>query len=639
MPKQPARSSPSETFLSADPTPQRSNIHFSDMPTSTITVSNTSSRRTPGQTQRTLENAQIAPPLPPPAETGPSVEEPTPKRPKRALKLTASQRERKRAIDREAQRSIRLKTKNYIAHLENLVRIMENGGSSASQGEGGEQPQGQAITEEGQERVRALLSQLRQSEDEVRRLREMVTGVQRLVAGALNPGEDSATKQLTGSEAYNIQQPTRMATPLQVMVPDHFENSASVYSHSSDSSSPVIELGYLPFDQPRSAEASAPNFTPRVPGLRALPPHHPDRFDSLGRFVPPVTTLEPPTSEPLDTPKDRVEGELFFLSEREVNRVLAGGHQSFANQPLDEDIVVRAVLHGWRDVQDIYLLDRGWQALRSIDQSIFRECGVVERIAILHMMRLKLLHQSNVNPQFLAPLPPFFQRGPTEDPEILEKTPLIEHFIWPGLRTCLCKNARRYINNKFSDSFRRSLKFLWPYDVSDVYERDPITQLYSVMPEFKRREGDLRSWTMRKDFFTHASELIGAIPVYEPSLDRALIPAGSVPMPTGLNAGQPSRRMLQKAPAGVMEKQEAHESQLGPMHAGAHGHISHPMGSHPAVTTTNVAVTQIPHAAEVEAWLGDPDLVPQYWNMGPGINVGYEAVSPQWTSVPRGFGG
>ncbi|KIW97027.1 uncharacterized protein Z519_02419 [Cladophialophora bantiana CBS 173.52] len=603
------------------------------MPTSTTTASNTSSRRTSGQTQKPFENAHVLP-LPPPAtETTPPVDEPAPKRPKRALKLTASQRERKRAIDREAQRSIRLKTKNYIAHLENLVRIMENGGTSVNPGEGGQDLQGQAGTEEGQERVRALLSQLRQSEDEVRRLREMVTGVQRLVAGALNPVEDSATRRLTGPDGYNIQQPAPMVTPFQSAIHDHPENAASVYSHSSDSSSPVVELAYQPFDQPRSAEASA------LGGLGAIPSHHQDRFDSFGRLVPPVAILEPPTSEPLDIPKERVEGELFFLSEREVNRVLAGGHQSFANQPLDEDIIVRAVLHGWRDVQDQYLLDRGWQALRSIDQSIFRECGVVERMAILHMMRLKLLHQSKMNPQFLAPLPPFFQRGPAEDPEVLERTPVIEHFIWPGMRACLCKNATRYINNKFSDSFRHSLKFLWPYNVSDVYARDPLTQLYSIMPEFKRREGDLRSWTMRKDFFANASELIGAIPVYEAPLNRPLIPVGSVPMQPGMRAGQPPRRMLQQAPAGTIPKQEADESHMETMPAPAHAPTPHHIGGHAPVTTTNVPVTHVPHAAEVEAWLGDPDLVPQYWTMGPGMDVGFDGVAPQWSSVPRGFGG
>src|ERR1700761_898800 len=63
-----------------------------------------------------------------------SSNQPSGNKKKRPLKLTESQRERKRAIDREAQRSIRQKTKNYIAHLENLVRIMEGGGSSAPTG-------------------------------------------------------------------------------------------------------------------------------------------------------------------------------------------------------------------------------------------------------------------------------------------------------------------------------------------------------------------------------------------------------------------------------------------------------------------------------------------------------------------------
>ncbi|OAL36027.1 hypothetical protein AYO20_04689 [Fonsecaea nubica] len=608
------------------------------MPTSTATASNTSSRRTPGQVQKPSENAQIPPP-PSPDQAGPPADEPAPKRPKRTLKLTASQRERKRAIDREAQRSIRLKTKNYIAHLENLVRIMENGASSVSHGESSEQPLGQAKPEDGQERLRSLLSQLRQSEDEVRRLREMVNGVQKLVATALNPGEGLVAQQLTGAKASDSQQSTLMATPLRGVVHDHLENSASVYSHSSDSSSPVVELGYQPFDHPKFAEAPVPSYTARVAGLRAIPPHHADRLDSLGRLVPPGTILERPTSEPFDILKDRVEGELFFLSEREINRVLGGGHQSFANQNLDEDIAIRAVLHGWRDVQDLYLLDRGWQALKSIDQFIFRECGVVERIAILHMMRLKLLHQSNMYPQFLAPLPPFFQRGSTEDPDILEKTPVIEHFVWPGLRVGLCNNKRRYINNKFSDSFRRSLKFLWPYKVSDVYERDPVTQLYTVMPEFKRREWDLRVWTMRRDFFADASELVGAIPMYEAPLDRPLIPAAPALMQPGLFAGHASRRMLQKAPVGDTSKLQATEPQIESPHAPVHAHSSHHIGGLSSVTTTtNIPVAQIPHAAEVEAWLGDPDLVPQYWNMGQDMNGNYEAVSPQWPSGPRGFG-
>src|ERR1700761_688324 len=158
----------------------------SDMSTSPVSMSDPSSRRTSAQSQRHIDKSEHVPL----GEAKPGSDGTPPKRPKRTLKLTASQRERKRAIDREAQRSIRLKTKNYIAHLENLVRIMENGGSATSNADGAQQPSGQPKDEQENERARALLAQLRQSEEEIRTLKEMLSGVQKLVGTALNPGEE-----------------------------------------------------------------------------------------------------------------------------------------------------------------------------------------------------------------------------------------------------------------------------------------------------------------------------------------------------------------------------------------------------------------------------------------------------------------
>ncbi|OCT54997.1 hypothetical protein CLCR_02850 [Cladophialophora carrionii] len=599
-------------------------------------VSNTSSRRTTASSQKNADQAQDGPL----AEAKSASDEVTPKRPKRTLKLTASQRERKRAIDREAQRSIRLKTKNYIAHLENLVRIMENGGSSTNSGGGIQQSNDYPAAEPEGERARALLSQLRQSEEEVRALKEMLAGVQKLVGNALDPAD--APGWLGTPSTGNGEHAAPPANPLACGPHDQFENCPSVYSHSSDSSSPLVEFGYqAPFDQPGRAKALGSEYPPRSYGVQPYTLQQQDLYNSFGRVSAPVPRPDPPTSDPTDANNGREEGELFFLSDREVNRVLAGGHQSFANQPLDEDIIVRAVLHGWRDVQDQYLLDKGWQALRSIDQTIFRECGVVERMAILYMMRLKLLHQSNTNPQYLAPLPPFFQRGSSEDPETLRKTPIIEHFIWPGLRTNLCRNTKKYINNKFSDSFRQSFKFIWPYDISHTYNKDHSTQLYSITSGFKQRQWDLRSWTMRKGFFTHASELIGSIPVYETPMDRILIPAGSV-------AVQPaSQRAQAPRPLTKMEQSEAEQPPIcmgegnsqAPSAAGAPAPApAHIQGPVPA-TAPNVPGSHVPYAAEVEAWLGDPDMVPQYWNMSTGMAVGYGAAAQPWPGVQRGFVG
>ncbi|KIX10411.1 uncharacterized protein Z518_01493 [Rhinocladiella mackenziei CBS 650.93] len=557
-----------------------------------------------------------------------------PKRPKRKLKLTASQRERKRAIDREAQRSIRVKTKNYIAHLENLVRIMEKGGTDSREGGADKNGQGHAPNGQSEERARELLSQLRQSQEEVGRFREMVSGVQRLIGGALDSAPEAEPKRLTFSGLATNGPSVQPAFQRGLQeTSSQIENCASVYSHSSGSSSALVEYGYCPpqSKQPKAAADAAQGHPSMSVGSQVQPLSQHDRFDACERLFSAqgVTERQPSTERP-DVPQGRVEGELFFFSEREINRVLAESHGYFANQPFDEDIIVRAVLHGWRDVQDQYVLDSGWHALKRIDQVVFGECGIVERMAILRTMRLKLLHQGHRGPRSLTSLPSFHCRGPTEDVEALEKIPIIEHFVWPGFRINLCNNARKYINNKFSDAFRHSFKFLWPYDISDLYVRDPVAQLYSTAPEFIQRQSDLRSWTMRKEFFEGLPELFAAIPVYDTPLDRALVPTGSMSTQMGMNTDLDHGRNHQQVPTGRVEEQEVEDSQLES--------LPPPQSAVPVDGTVgDVPVSVMPQSSEIEAWLGDPDMRPnlrQCWNMASGMNVGYSSL---WAGLSRGF--
>jgi hypothetical protein len=56
----------------------------------------------------------------------------------------------------------------------------------------------------------------------------------------------------------------------------------------------------------------------------------------------------------------------------------------------DEDIVIRAIAHGWHEVERCHSLDSAWYLLCYIDQNIFFCCGSVERLAILRLLRLKL---------------------------------------------------------------------------------------------------------------------------------------------------------------------------------------------------------------------------------------------------------
>lgn len=54
----------------------------------------------------------------------------------------------------------------------------------------------------------------------------------------------------------------------------------------------------------------------------------------------------------------------------------------------DDDLAIRAILHGWDSVRDGgRSLDRVWGLLQALDQGIFSKTGLVERVAVLRLMR------------------------------------------------------------------------------------------------------------------------------------------------------------------------------------------------------------------------------------------------------------
>ena len=57
----------------------------------------------------------------------------------------------------------------------------------------------------------------------------------------------------------------------------------------------------------------------------------------------------------------------------------------------DADIVIRAIVHGWRNVEQNCQLDPAWQILRRIDEQVMFRLGPIVRLAILRTVRLKLL--------------------------------------------------------------------------------------------------------------------------------------------------------------------------------------------------------------------------------------------------------
>lgn len=487
----------------------------------------------------------------------------------------------------------------------------------------------QANLQRNETRAGELFSQLRQSQAEVRKLKETLHGVQKLIAGVCDTALDSDLQPLQPEPSGKSKAIIPSSDLSEEFSASNSQQVISNYPHTLTSLAnfpkPIIHTTPETSTSPEMAQSNLAH-------VDSTPSYIPYRIDHThdGMF-PAVACVEPVPSGSLGgVPHDHNQ-ELYRFSEREVMKVLTKGSRPFANQPFDEDIAVRAVLHGWRDVEDHYTLDAGWRALKNIDQNVFHRNGLVERMAILRIMRQKMLHQVHCNPLSLPSLPEFYRRTSMEDLQQLKTTPIVEYYVWPGLRASILNSPRKYQNNKFSEAFRQNFKFVWPYDIADAYVKDPISHLYSTAAEFAKRQRSLHSWTMRKEFFEGFEELTSAIPIFNPPVRKALMPAGTGSPSTRMANQYQNRSLHQIVSVGGLKKQPLEDASV---------ETSAQLRASPliqaallmAVDRTATAVAG-PHGAEIEAWLGDPDMVPQHWDTQQNVNSALDTLyESQWPS-------
>ncbi|KAL6234950.1 hypothetical protein BDW75DRAFT_210959 [Aspergillus navahoensis] len=92
----------------------------------------------------------------------------------------------------------------------------------------------------------------------------------------------------------------------------------------------------------------------------------------------------------------------------------------------DEDLAIRAILCGWDSVSEGgRSLDRGWGLLQALDQAIFSQTGLVERVAILRLMRSMI--KWNLSPREHT-IPSFM--FPTVTQSMVPHAPIIDFFAW-----------------------------------------------------------------------------------------------------------------------------------------------------------------------------------------------------------------
>jgi hypothetical protein len=77
----------------------------------------------------------------------------------------------------------------------------------------------------------------------------------------------------------------------------------------------------------------------------------------------------------------------MMLNDAILRLKVSSGDASLSGVEDDDDICIRAVLHGWRAAERKNPMDSAWQLICAIDQKILCHAGIVERLAVLRVTR------------------------------------------------------------------------------------------------------------------------------------------------------------------------------------------------------------------------------------------------------------
>jgi TolA-binding protein len=219
--------------------------------------------------------------------------------------LSTDKLERRRKIERDAQRAARARTKSRIDELENKIESLLSGQDNDC--------------------LSTLMQQLDEKQAENRKLRASLASIQKILNATAESDPIGSAKE---EEEKSTEQPV-------VSVPAR--------------SRPVTPFG-------------------------AADNHRIQLGEALSR-------------KHGEDPKWKIVNEALEAAIGSMTQTTAPLHAAQS----DVDVSIRAIMEGWADVERIHNLDPGWKLLQQVDQYLFFSCGPVTRLAILRLMRLRLL--------------------------------------------------------------------------------------------------------------------------------------------------------------------------------------------------------------------------------------------------------
>ncbi|KAF9735342.1 hypothetical protein PMIN06_010895 [Paraphaeosphaeria minitans] len=466
-------------------------------------------------------------------------------------------RERKRAIDREAQRSLREKTKTHIAELERTIEILRNqdrNGATAS-----------------------LLNEIEGLRAENERLRDVIDGVRSVIGGEMfgkmtptapasagvsrlrleenTPMDENAGPASTGLRRGSISYsqaatdaklppslPSPESTPLEAQYPSAsfgFNPPMPATSRTVDLDGMTMISVALPTSSDLSLalddvtngstheEALMP--TPVSPATAAFAPFI-QEMELFGRawHCPSPLVLhindrndDRPSSSSSSSqvpsfavcPIWRKSNELFSKifssrtpSSTEASSLFPGHDLAWS---MEAGLLFQGIKDGWKTF-DSWKQSPVLQILKAVDQFLFAKSGKMERLAASYKSFKLLKYYLNPTQAELDKVPTWLRPSPLQSSTAHPIA--IDMFAWPPLRNRLVhRHHALFRNSQLSRNYARFLRFDWPFSFEDTFYRDDAVGGWLPSPLFERYHGDVRSWTVEERFWEGLEELRGDI--------------------------------------------------------------------------------------------------------------------------------
>ncbi|KAF2440307.1 hypothetical protein P171DRAFT_447294 [Karstenula rhodostoma CBS 690.94] len=446
---------------------------------------------------------------------------PVVKRKRRASCLGEQERkERKRAIDREAQRSLREKTKTHIAELERTIEILRNqdrNGAKAS-----------------------LLTEIEGLRAENEKLKDVIDGVRSVIGGGMLGRMAPAASTSAGGSGARLEDNTPMDESAGPTSPGLRRDSVSYSQAATDAKPPL-----LPSPGPTPPDAQYPStpfdFASPIPaasravdldGMTTMPiaistSSSNDSALDLSLALDDVTNE--PTQEDVFIPApDSPATAIFapFVHETELIRSAWNGPSPIVihlddqndDRPLSSSASISAICPIWCNQTN--------SSAKSI-RTVYPH-QQMERLAAGYKS-FKLLKVGTTPPSipdglltehthyYINPTKGELDKVPTWlRPTLLQSStshPIaIDMFAWPSLRNRLVHHQHTlFRNSKLSHNYANFLRFDWPFSFEDSFYYDDAMGGWCPSPLFERYHSDVRSWTVEEGFWDGLEEHRGDI--------------------------------------------------------------------------------------------------------------------------------